>query len=313
MLQWLSWADTKAIRRDIERMGTIARDGYTSIFASFKTLGLEEKDIVFIDTTADGSRENLEFHKEVLRRWGKIVTANKNPVALSSMEEFRFLTRDRHRYAYRAAVMAGGPAVNELIGAYDTKNTIHSLEWCFSGTLAYICSELEKWLSFSSIVDDAHTKKYTEPNPWDDLSGFDVAKKILILARTAGYDVTIDDITIEPFIPKEFSKFSGKEFLTMIASLDTDFSSRMTRLQKESMTLRYIASLKRDNEKSSIHVGPQEVSKMSPLGSLSGTNNKIVIETDCFTTEFSRPGAGLENTANSIRVDLAELLKERIA
>lgn len=313
MLQGLSWSERSDIEKDLDRMGTTIRDGYNSILESLHILGLQEKDIVFVDTTADSSRENLKFHMEVIRRGGRIVTANKNPIALSSMEEFRFLTRNRRHYAYRASVMAWGPAVKELIGAFDTKNKVHSIQWCFSGTLAYICSELEKWLSFSSIVQDAHTKNYTEPNPWDDLSGFDVAKKILILARTAGYNVSIDDIIIEPFIPSEFSKFSGKEFLHEIESLDMGFSDRLEKLRTENKTLRYIASLHIEEGMPIIRVGPQEVSKDSPLGSLTGTNNKVVIETDCFTSECARPGAWLENTANSIRVDLAWLLKERIA
>ncbi|GAB0174223.1 MAG: hypothetical protein HHAS10_01020 [Candidatus Altimarinota bacterium] len=312
VLQGLSWEQSEDIKKDIDRMGVTIREGYWSILHSLKTLGLRESDIVFIDTTADASKENLEFHKEVIRRGGVIVTANKNPIALSSVEEFRYLTRDRRKYAYRASVMAGGPAVNEIAGAYDTKNTVHSIEGCFSGTLAYICTELEKSKKFSEIVKDAHSRKYTEPNPWDDLSGFDVAKKILILARTAGYDISIEDIEIVPFISQEYASYSGKTFFENIAHLDLDFSHRITRLKSEGKTLRYIASMKTKNQKASIHVGPQEVSLESPLGSLTGTDNKVVIETDCFTSECARPGAGIENTANSIRVDLASLLKERI-
>lgn len=312
VLQGLSWEQSEDIKKDIDRMWVTIREWYWSILHSLKTLWLRESDIVFIDTTADASKENLEFHKEVIRRGWVIVTANKNPIALSSVEEFRYLTRDRRKYAYRASVMAGGPAVNEIAWAYDTKNTVHSIEWCFSGTLAYICTELEKSKKFSEIVKDAHSRKYTEPNPWDDLSGFDVAKKILILARTAGYDISIEDIEIVPFISQEYASYSWKTFFENIAHLDLDFSHRITRLKSEWKTLRYIASMKTKNQKASIHVGPQEVSLESPLGSLTGTDNKVVIETDCFTSECARPWAGIENTANSIRVDLASLLKERI-
>lgn len=313
MLQGLSWEQSEDIKKDIDRMGVTIREGYWSILNSLKLLWLRESDIVFIDTTADASKENLEFHKEVIGRWGLIVTANKNPIALSTMEEFRYLTRDRRRYAYRASVMAGGPAVKEIAWAYDTKNTVHSIEWCFSGTLAYICSELEKEKKFSQIVKEAHSRKYTEPNPWDDLSGFDVAKKILILARTAGYGVSMEDIQITPFIPEKYSSYSWKSFFESIAELDSNFSDRITRLKQEGKTLRYIASMKVENKVASIKVWPEEVSLESPLGSLTGTDNKVVMETDCFTSECARPWAGIDNTANSIRVDLASLLKERIA
>ncbi len=312
-LEWLSWSHAEDIRADLSLKGTPIRDWYQDILASLEILGIEESDIVFIDTTADHSEENLAFHMEVIRRGGSIVTANKNPIALCDSEQFDFLTSDRRRYGYRASVMAWGPAISEIIGAYDTKNTIHSIKGCFSGTLAYICSELEKWLPFSSIVVDAHTRRYTEPNPWDDLSGYDVAKKILILARTAGYDVSMNDAIIEPFISREFADLHGHDFFHAIQTLDRDFSSRMTRLQAEDRTLRYVATFRVIDSKPEIRVWPQEVSREDPLGSLRWTNNKIVVETDCFTTDFSRPWAWLDNTANSIRVDLAWLLQERIA
>ncbi len=87
-------------------MGSSMKHGYRDILAALKTLGIEERDIVFIDTTADGSAENLAFHLEIIRRGGSIVTANKNPIALCTPEQFGLLTQDRRRYGYRAAVMA---------------------------------------------------------------------------------------------------------------------------------------------------------------------------------------------------------------
>lgn len=101
---------------------------------------------------------------------------------------------------------------------------------------------------------DAHARKYTEPNPWDDLSGYDVAKKILILARTAGYDVSMDDAVIEPFISKEFADLHGDDFFHAIEALDREFSSRMTRLGTENKTLRYVATFRITDGKPEIRV-----------------------------------------------------------
>ena len=101
---------------------------------------------------------------------------------------------------------------------------------------------------------DAHTRRYTEPNPWDDLSGYDVAKKILILARTAGYDVSMNDAIIEPFISREFADLHGHDFFHAIQTLDRDFSSRMTRLQAEDRTLRYVATFRVIDSKPEIRV-----------------------------------------------------------
>ena len=311
--QGLSWENIGDIHRDIQGLWSLVHDGYSSILASVKTLGISLRDIIFIDVTADSSRANLDFHLEVIRLGWSVVTANKNPLALSTPEEFYLLTRDRRRYAYRASVMAGWPAISELLWAHDTKNMVTKIEWCFSWTLAYICSELEKWLKFSAIVRDAHAKKYTEPNPWDDLSGRDVMRKILILTRTAGYPLSMEDITIEPFIPEKYSNYIGEDFLVAIEELDSWFYSQIQDLLSEWKTLRYTASFSREGTHPNINIQCEQVSKNSPLGSLSGTHNKVVIETECFTTEFSRPGAGIQNTANSIRVDLVSLLKERIS
>ena len=309
----LSWEHGENIKADMERMGRLMHDRYASILGSMTLLGIKISDIVFVDVTADSSRANLDFHLEVVRLGWSIVTANKNPLALSTPEEFRCLTKDRRRYAYRASVMAGWPAVSELLWAYDTKNIVTKIEGCFSGTLAYICSELEKWIQFSTIVRDAHTKKYTEPNPWDDLSGRDVMRKILILARTAGYSLSMEDIIIEPFIPEEYSRYTGDTFWKEIATLNDSFRSQIQKLLSEGKTLRYIASFAFTDGHPQIIIQCREVLRDSPLGSLNGTHNKVVIETECFSTEFTRPWAGIKNTANSIRVDLADLLKERVA
>jgi homoserine dehydrogenase len=309
----LSWTRDANINADITTHGIVLTAWYDSILWSLDILGISMSDIVFIDVTADGSRANLDFHLRVIKSGGSIVTANKNPLALSSIEEFYLLTQDRLRYLYRSSVMAWWPAVSELLNAYDTRNKVHSIEGCFSGTLAYICSGLEKWESFSSIVRDAHTRKYTEPNPWDDLSGHDVMRKILILARTAGFQISAEDITIKPFIDKGFSGYTSNEFFDQIEALDGAFEAEIRSSQAKWETLRYVAKLWFNWDTLQVSVWPRYVEKQSSLWSLQGTHNKVIITTDNFVTEFSRPWAGIQNTANSIRVDLAWLLKKRIA
>lgn len=288
--------------------------GYDDIIWMATTLGIDPSDLIFVDMTADKSEENMKFHRGVMKMGSSMITANKNPISLYSPEIFRELTQQRDRYGYSASTMAGGPAIHELQKAYDTRNTVKSIEWCFSGTLAFICSELEKWGSISAIIKDAHTRKYTEPNPWDDLSGLDVARKILILARTAGYyDLTMDDILVEPFIPAEFWKYQGEEFFEELKELDTEWKERLTSLTKEWKTIRYVAELTTHEWKPKIKVGLKEVGKNSQLWSLQWTNNKVIIHTDEFTSSYERPGAGPWNTAANVRWDIAAILRWRIA
>ena len=209
--------------------------------------------------------------------------------------------------------MAGWPAVREIQAAYDTRNTIKSIEWCFSGTLGYIASELEKWRSIGDIIKDAHTLRYTEPNPWDDLSGLDVARKILILARTAWYNLSMRDITIEPFIPEDYSKYKWEEFFAKVHELDSIYRERMTSLMNTGKTLRYVWALYTTHDSPRITVWLKEVDRSHALGNLTGKDSKVILETRHFTTSYQRPWAGTDNTANSVRADIASLLRWRRA
>ena len=149
-------------------------------------------DVVFVDLTAN---DLTSFHQRVIDSGGKIVTANKIPVAQSSWDIFKLLTQFRRRYGFSCSVMAGAGAVPFLRDAFDTSDTVKSIEGCFSGTLGKLCNLLyEGEITFSEAVKQLKLGGDTEPDPRDDLSGMDVAKKIVILARTAGYHVDLKDV-----------------------------------------------------------------------------------------------------------------------
>lgn len=275
---------------------------------------MSESTLAFIDLTSL-NEPMTKFHLEVIQNtdYG-IATANKNPVALSSYETFQLLTRNPRRYGYRCSVMAGAEAVPFLRDLKDLNDNLKSIQGCFSGTLSYITSELEIGKSFSAIVREAHSKGYTEPHPRDDLSGIDVARKIVVLARTAGYEIGIDDVSIKPFVPKKYLSENNIEiFLKNLSELDETFKERVKQAEKYNATLRYIAIMEVKNEKVMIEVALKEVPKQSQLGSLYGTMNKIVIVSESYPNGYSieAPGAGLEVTARNIRRDLLDLLPER--
>ena len=292
----------KKLKELLEIVERSARDGKTNL--------------VFVDVTSI-NMPMTEFHLHVIEEtpYG-IVTANKNPIALSPYSIFRRLTHEIKRYGYRCSVMAGAHAVPLLQELKDVNDIPLLVQGCFSGTLGYITSELEKGRKFSEILKDAFSKGYTEPHPRDDLNGLDVARKLLVLARTAGFDVEINDIELEPFIPDKFFEESdvGK-FIKSVESLDNDFHARMSNALQNGNTLRYIASMDTGENKINLKISLMEVPKQSNFGNLHGTLNKLVVVTK--THPENKPyqlisqGAGLEVTAQNIRGDLLYLLPDR--
>lgn len=275
----------------------------------------ERSQLVFVDVTPI-NEPMTEFHLRVIEETPyDIVTANKNPIALSSYSVFKRLTHDVKRYGYRCSVMAGAHAVPLLQELRDVNDKPLLLQGCFSGTLGYITSELEKSRKFSDILKDAHAKGYTEPHPRDDLNGLDVARKLVVLARTAGFDVEINNIKLEPFIPhKFFMEDNVNKFMDSVVSLDEEIHAKMSKALQRGNTLRYIASMDTRNSMK-LNVSLVEVPKQSHFGILEGTLNKLVVVTN--THPENKPyqlisqGAGLDVTAQNIRGDLLYLLPER--
>lgn len=131
----------------------------------------------------------------------------------------------------------------------------------------------------------AEAKKlgYTEPNPWDDLNGLDVARKLLILARTAGYKLEMSDIEVEGFIDNKYAEVPSDQFLEAIKAEDASMATRYKEALARGNTLKYVASMQIVDGKPKLKVGLQEVSKNSSIGSLQGTNNIAKIETKTYT------------------------------
>ena len=275
------------------------------------------QDLVFVDVTAVGE-EMYAFHNQVLEHSPfSVVTANKLPLANSSYEDFRRLTNQGSRDGYRCSVMAGAEAVSFIRDLKDLHDSPVTIEGCFSGTLGYLSSQLEQGIPFSAAIRKAHELGYTEPDPRDDLNGMDVARKLLILARTAGYPVYIgENLQVNPFVPQEFLEAeNGEEFLANAEKADRYFALVMDEAKSKGNTLRYVAEFRREGEGFSASVGLREVPIASSLGSLQGTDNKIVITTRTYPAEHpykvEAPGAGLEITAQNVRRDLLYLLHGR--
>jgi len=158
----------------------------------------------------------------------------------------------------------------------------------------------------SKTIEMAKEKGYSEPDPRIDLSGVDVARKILILAREAGYPLEMDDITIERFVPDDFFEGSLQDFWKNISGLDKDFEERRIKLEKENKKWRYVANF--ENGKALIKL--QEVGEFHPFYDLEGSNNLVIYTTERyheFPMLIKGYGAGASVTAAGVFADLIKV------
>ena len=182
----------------------------------------------------------------------------------------------------------------------------------FSGTLGYVMTGLQEGRLFSEVVREAHALGYTEPDPRDDLGGLDVARKALILARTIGWQLELDDIAVQGLYPPEMGALSVAEFMARLPQLDGFFAAQVEKAADEGGTLRY-AAVVNDGLSS---VGPTIVSQESPLGRLRGTGNLIEFHSDWYSPSplvVQGPGAGVDVTAAGVLSDIMELALARPA
>ena len=275
-------------------------------------------EIAFVDITA-GKDDLRDFHLKLINDSDEtIITANKNPLSIYSTDVFRTLTRYRERYGFLCTVMAGANAVSNLLDYYDTSEIVKKIEACFSGTLGYLCAELEKGVrSFSEILYDAKNMGYTEPHPKDDLNGLDVARKLIICARTFGHNVEMRDIDLEGFISESFLNIEDvNEFMESVKGADQEMQDKFASAKGNGKTLRYVANFSLgENGNSTFKVSLKEVFPDSPLGTLKGSSNKVIVETDIFCGDkkyiIESPGAGPDVTAWGLRRELLSRLSGR--
>lgn len=278
-----------------------------------KSTGLNWE-VVFADVTA-WKQDLLDFHKKVLlESQNFLVTANKNPLSLFSMDDFNELTSFSGRYDTNTTVMWWAGVLNFVYERSDLiRDSINKIEWIFSWTLWYILSELDSGeKKFSDIVREAKSMGYTEPNPWDDLNGLDVARKLIILARYAGIEIEMSEVKVEPLISEEYAQHSWEDFLQALEKEDSRFTDLIEKWKKENTRLRYVWEIKIKKWKATVKVGLASVDALSDMWGVSGTSNIAIVETDILSDPLPHViksrGAWLEVTAWSVRVGIAKML-----
>lgn len=175
-----------------------------------------------------------------------------------------------------------------------------------SGTLSYIFSRLQTGVSFSQITKDAKEQGYSEPDPRDDLSGEDVARKFLILARVSGYNFERNQIRVDSLVPEKLASLSSEAFMEKLPEYDSYWKNRNTQALMNNKKLRYVGKFSPDG----IEIGVKEVPGESPLGALKGTDNLIQIFSKRYSSSpitVQGPGAGRSETAGGVLTNIVEI------
>lgn len=258
---------------------------------------------ILIDTTA--SEHMLPWLWQALEQGGTVVLSNKKPLAGSQAQFDKLHKIGGQRLFYETAVGAGLPVVQTLKNLLATGDEVIALQGCFSGTLGYIFSQLEAGSSFSRAVLQAKNLGFTEPDPRDDLSGVDVARKVLILARLLGRKLELNDVKLESLYPKSMAKLSSDDFLKQLKQLDAPYRAKMESSKKNAKVLRFVASI----DKNGCRVKLENVPRSSEIGSLRGPDNVIVFKTKRYLKNplvIKGPGAGVEVTAGGVFSDILQ-------
>lgn len=260
---------------------------------------------IIVDVTAaDGMAASLA---DAIAAGHRVVLANKRPLT-DTFETFTALTA-HGATRYEATVGAGLPIISTLRSLLDSGDTFVRAEASMSGTLGYLCSALEEGVPLSQAVQTAKSQGWTEPDPRDDLSGADVARKALILARTAGLPWSMDDVSSEPWFPPELATVSVAEFMNRLPDLDQRFADWITQAQAQQTALRYVATI----ESERAGVGLRRLPLSHPLAGLRGPDNLFTFTTARYADQplvVRGPGAGVEVTAAGVLGDIIATARE---
>ena len=263
---------------------------------------------IFVDCTA--SSEVSESYPDLLAANISIVTANKLGMAGSweLYETIRDAQRTSNaRFLYETNVGAGLPIINTLNDLRNSGDKIIKIEGVLSGTLSYIFNELRKGGKFSEIVGKAKDAGYTEPDPREDLSGADFARKFLILGRELGYSLDYEDIECESLVPEHLrTGMSVDTFMEKLCSADEGYEKKIRQAAENDMTIAYAGEISDGKARISVKTLPLS----SPVAGLNGTENMVVFTTDrYFDTPLvvKGPGAGGEVTAGGVFADILRI------
>ena len=257
-----------------------------------------------VDVAVHGGTYDLDVLG--VRNGSCLVLSNKGPLS-GSTERYEQLTRMLpDRLWHEATVGAGMPIISTLDGLLAGGDEILEIQASPSGTLGFVMSAVEAGRRFSEAVKEAVALAYAEPDPRDDLSGLDVARKAIILARKMGRVVEPEEIPYESLVPEGLEDVSLEEFMERLPEHDEAFAERLLAVEEHHM-LRYLARIPREGP---VTVGLVDEPVESPFGPISGPENVFDFRTRRYsdvTLTIRGPGAGPERTASGVVFDLLDI------
>ena len=254
---------------------------------------------VLIDATASDALPG--YYESWLSRGINVITPNKkcNAGPMASYRSLRETARKSQRYfLYETNVGAGLPVIHTLRDLIETGDEIIRIEGVLSGTLSYIFNSLNGTRTFSEIVREAHKLGFTEPDPREDLSGVDVARKLIILAREMGLEVEMDSVQVESLVPED---------LNSPDKLDQTIADLLSSARAKGEVLRYVGTIDTDG---SMSAGLRTYPLDHPFANLTGSDNIVSFQTARYDTQpmiVRGPGAGPAVTAAGVFADLLRL------
>jgi aspartokinase/homoserine dehydrogenase 1 len=266
---------------------------------------------VFVDCTANSQISDL--YQTLLENNVSVVTANKI-AASSEYEKYANLKETSRRrgvkFLFETNVGAGLPIINTMNNLINSGDHIQKMEAVLSGTLNFIFNTISSEIPLSKAIYMAKESGFSEPDPRVDLSGKDVIRKLVILAREAGYRVEQTDVEKNLFIPDKYFNGNMDEFWKSIPELDAEFEIKRQKMEADGKRWRFVATMENGNCK----VGLQEVNSLHPFYDLQGSNNIILMTTERYN-EFPMMikgyGAGAGVTAAGVFSDIMSIANIR--
>lgn len=263
---------------------------------------------VLVDCTASNGMD--QSYVSALAKGLDVVTANKNPFVVAPdryAAVFAAARESGRRVFYETTVGADLPVLAPIADRIRSGDSIPLVEGSLSGTLGFLADAVSRGENLASAVEEARRRGYTEPDPSEDLSGRDVARKALILAREIGLPLTLEDVELEPFVPASTLAHAREIGLeAALAEAAPLFAARTERLRKEGRVIRYLAQIQPKSQ-TPLRVGPVVVDMQHPASQLRGTEALVAIHSERagdVTIVVRGPGAGGEATASGVLADV---------
>ncbi|HZN09632.1 MAG TPA: bifunctional aspartate kinase/homoserine dehydrogenase I [Pyrinomonadaceae bacterium] len=263
---------------------------------------------VLIDATASG--ELTAHYENWLAKGINLITPNKkfNAGPFAAYASLREAARKHQRYfLYETNVGAGLPIIQTLRGLVETGDKVIKIEGVLSGTLSYIFNSLDGRRSFSEVVREAHSLGLTEPDPREDLSGVDVARKLIILAREMGLEVEMDAVQVESLVAEDLRGGTVDEYLEGLGKHDRTIAAMLDSAREKGEVVRYVGTIDSNGD---LSAGMRSYPLDHPFATLTGSDNVVSFQTARYNSQpmiVRGPGAGPEVTAAGVFADLLRL------